>query len=315
MNFSVVIPAYNAAATLRETIDSALAQTHKAQEILVFNDGSTDETDASLQSYGSAITVFTQPNGGVARARNFMCARVTGDLVAFLDADDVWHPRYLEIQHRQLTAFPQAVAAFSDHTDLAGYGHYSPDPGLNAAVPQPTVYEPRNFISSYDASPLRFQMSGCCVRRSVLETLGPEPFFVGASGADDTYFHNLLPLLGPVVHAGIAPFAYRIITSSISANRLKMALLVDAALGALEEPYRQKGDLELLAAFKTMVASRKRNCGKYLMGAGQIASAREKFHEGARAASSPVSKAKSLSLLVASHLPKVLQPKWPGGLR
>jgi glycosyltransferase involved in cell wall biosynthesis len=315
MTVSVVIPAYNAARTLRQTIDAVLAQTVRADEILVFNDGSKDETEAVLQSYGSALTFFTQPNGGVARARNFLCSKVSGDVIAFLDADDVWHPRYLEVQLHQLAKHPQVAASFTDHVDIVGTDKYVPEDSLMQAVPRPVVYEPRQFIEQYDHTPMRFQMSCCCLPRKMLAQLGPEPFFTGASGADDSSFHNRLPLLGPMVHAGLPLVAYRIIPSSISANQLRMAILVVTAIDSLEQEYRQPAHAALFKPYRAMVASRKRHCGKFLMGSGDKIAARQQFRDALKASSRPSSVVKSLRLLVVSYLPKFLQPRWPGSWR
>ncbi len=107
---SVLIPAYNCTATLRETLDSVLAQTRQADEILVMDDGSTDETRALARSYEPLLKVYWQPNAGLARARNALVARATGDLVTFLDSDDLWHPHYLESQLSNLEEYPNAVA-------------------------------------------------------------------------------------------------------------------------------------------------------------------------------------------------------------
>jgi glycosyltransferase involved in cell wall biosynthesis len=95
---SVVIPAYNAAAFVREAVDTALAQTHPDTEVIVVDDSSTDETPAILAAYGDRIRVHRQPNTGVGGARNTGMRLATGDWVAFLDADDVWAPRKIEAQ-------------------------------------------------------------------------------------------------------------------------------------------------------------------------------------------------------------------------
>src|SRR5687768_13428667 len=95
---SVVIPVYNAAAFVREAVDSALAQTHSDTEVIVVDDGSTDETPAILAAYGDRIRVHRQRNTGVGGARNTATRLATGDWLAFLDADDVWAPRKIEAQ-------------------------------------------------------------------------------------------------------------------------------------------------------------------------------------------------------------------------
>ncbi|HEX3110532.1 MAG TPA: glycosyltransferase family A protein, partial [Thermoanaerobaculia bacterium] len=95
---SVVIPSYNYARYLGEAIDSALGQTLPPLEVIVVDDGSTDDTPAVLAAYGDRIRVLRQKNAGVAVARNSGIAAARGECVAFLDADDVWLPRKLELQ-------------------------------------------------------------------------------------------------------------------------------------------------------------------------------------------------------------------------
>lgn len=95
---SVIIPAYNAEAFVREAVDSALAQTHRDVEVIVVDDSSTDGTARCLAAYEDRIRVHRQANTGVAGARNAGVRLSTGDWVAFLDADDVWRPRKLGAQ-------------------------------------------------------------------------------------------------------------------------------------------------------------------------------------------------------------------------
>src|SRR5262249_53680055 len=95
---SVFIPAYNHARFLASTIDSALSQPLTPSEIIVVDDGSTDDTSSVLGTFGHEIRVLRQNNRGVAAARNRGAAMATGDYLAFLDADDVWLPQKLEMQ-------------------------------------------------------------------------------------------------------------------------------------------------------------------------------------------------------------------------
>jgi glycosyltransferase involved in cell wall biosynthesis len=89
---SVVIPAYNAAWCVGKAIDSVLAQDWRDFEIVVVNDGSTDDTRAVLAGYGDAIRVVDQANGGMSHARNAGIRAARGEFIAFLDSDDWWLP-------------------------------------------------------------------------------------------------------------------------------------------------------------------------------------------------------------------------------
>ena len=89
---SVVIPTFNRAWCLAEAVDSVLSQEFKDFELIVVDDGSTDATPQLLQGYGDAILLLHRENGGVSAARNAGIAAARGELIAFLDSDDVWLP-------------------------------------------------------------------------------------------------------------------------------------------------------------------------------------------------------------------------------
>jgi glycosyltransferase involved in cell wall biosynthesis len=101
---SVVIPTYNGAAFLRETVDSALAQTYPNIEVIVVNDGSTDSTPDLLAGYGDRIRSVTQRNAGTSVARNTGIRESAGEYIAFLDHDDLWAPEKLSRQVPALVA-------------------------------------------------------------------------------------------------------------------------------------------------------------------------------------------------------------------
>lgn len=94
---SIVIPCYNSAPFVRAAIDSALDQTHAHMEIIVVDDGSTDDTSYVLSSYGNRIRAVTQPNRGPSAARNVGLRMARGEFVQFLDADDVLLPEKIEV--------------------------------------------------------------------------------------------------------------------------------------------------------------------------------------------------------------------------
>lgn len=115
---SVVIPAYNAARFLRETLQSVLAQTSAPLEVLVVDDGSTDDTARIAQSFGPPVRCLNQENQGLSRARNAGIRAARGDWIALLDADDLWLPRKLERQIERLRqhGIEQHDAARNDET-------------------------------------------------------------------------------------------------------------------------------------------------------------------------------------------------------
>lgn len=103
-SISVVVPAYNAGWCLARALKSVLAQSLLANEILVVNDGSRDDTVEVAAAY--PVTVIDQSNQGLSAARNTGIAASSGSYVAFLDADDWWHPRKLEVQLKNMKQHP-----------------------------------------------------------------------------------------------------------------------------------------------------------------------------------------------------------------
>lgn len=103
---SCVIPVYNGARYLRETLDSVLAQSLPVAEVLVVDDGSTDGTAEIVRAYGGAVRHLYQPHAGVSAARNRGIRAATQPLIAFLDADDLFLPHKTERQVERFVARP-----------------------------------------------------------------------------------------------------------------------------------------------------------------------------------------------------------------
>ncbi len=95
--FSVIIPVFNRASFIIEAIESVLNQTYRDFELIVVDDGSTDDTPRVIKNY--PITIIRQPNRGVSAARNSGIKAAKGEIIAFLDSDDIWHREKLQIQH------------------------------------------------------------------------------------------------------------------------------------------------------------------------------------------------------------------------
>jgi glycosyltransferase involved in cell wall biosynthesis len=111
---SVVIPTYNYGHYVAEAVESVLAQTYKNIEIIVVDDGSTDDTEDRLEAYRDRIRYIRQQNQGCSMARNSGIHAAKGEWIAFLDADDIWHPRKLEIQIAYLAGHPDVGLLASD---------------------------------------------------------------------------------------------------------------------------------------------------------------------------------------------------------
>ncbi len=163
---SVIIPAFNAADTLAETVASVLKGTHKHLEILIVDDCSTDATDqvaAKLVEEDSRIQYFRNPKTyGVSKARNLMIYRATGDYVAFIDSDDTWEPNKLEVCLKMLADYPEvkAVAHALRYLDKRGNK-------LSYIPTYPTTKAEMQAIKETGESPWVFP-SSVVVDRSIL---------------------------------------------------------------------------------------------------------------------------------------------------
>lgn len=115
---SVIIPAYQSARTIARPLASLRAQTRPPDEILVIDDGSTDDLAAAMSPFSSHARLITKPNGGAASARNLGIEHARSEWIAFLDADDYWEPSKLE---RQLAA--------SEGVGLIGARWFTENPG------------------------------------------------------------------------------------------------------------------------------------------------------------------------------------------
>jgi len=106
---SVIIPTYNRAAMISRTIENIFAQTYPRVELIVVDDGSTDDTQAKLSAFGDRLRIITQPNAGPAVARNRGAGAARGEIIAFQDSDDFWKP----------TKLARQVALLSKYSEIA----------------------------------------------------------------------------------------------------------------------------------------------------------------------------------------------------
>jgi glycosyltransferase involved in cell wall biosynthesis len=311
MRISVVIPSYNSSGFIRHTLDSVLAQTFAPCEVLVLDDGSTDDTVQILQSYGTRIKILQQKNGGTANARNALCRQAAGDVVAFLDHDDLWHPEYLRHHRDLLERYPEAVVSFLGHETFVGQGGYEWRDAPRDADALMELIASEDFIRRYHTGISPFMsMSFCCVPNKIIGLLGSEPFSTEVSGADDLLLFNRLPLFGPIAFHAKKLAAYRITSQAQSVNRLKASALAVRSMESLRRAYLVCKKRELQRAYEWAMAVQRREYAKILMGGQNPGEARRQFLRSALDDGNPKSALKSLLLYSFTWLPKPMQPGW-----
>jgi glycosyltransferase involved in cell wall biosynthesis len=190
---SVVIPAYNAAGTVGEAVESILSQSVPAAQVIVVDDGSTDGTAGVLATYGDAIVVIRQNNRGLAGARTSGQAAATGEFIAWLDADDVALPNRLEVQVAVMRAETAVVVVASDFDafDASGavqprfarsyHGAIAPDRALERIFGPPKSVVSAGQSWKYHAGDARVSLifgnflhpPTVMIRRSATQKVGP----------------------------------------------------------------------------------------------------------------------------------------------
>jgi glycosyltransferase involved in cell wall biosynthesis len=171
--FSVVMPAYNAANTIRAAISSVLTQTRQDFELIVGDDESQDETLQIVREFAdSRIRVLACRHGGLAATRNAAADIARGKYVSFLDSDDVWLPTYLDAMGTALDQDSEAGIAYGDAWMIDDatrrIGRCTAMTGNNPPIPPPT--EPSEFLARLLGG--NFVFVSATVRRSVLHSVG-----------------------------------------------------------------------------------------------------------------------------------------------
>lgn len=206
---SVLIPAFNAGRYLRQCLDSVLAQSWKNIQIVVVDDGSSDDTLAICRKYEeqySRISVYTQPNSGVAAARNALLERMTGEYVLFVDADDWIEPDMVEY----LTGL-----AVSDNADIAVCGFLIDDAKAPVQENVSLVWE-REYAVKEFLRHVEFNGSLCnkLIKTSILRGI---KFQGGISyGEDALFIWKILQCAGKITVSNRRLYHYRMNSASIS---------------------------------------------------------------------------------------------------
>lgn len=203
---SVIIPTYNSGQMVTQALESVLAQTFPASEIIVVDDGSTDDSSRSLQPFLGRIRYISQHNQGASAARNRGIQECQGDLIAFLDADDFWHPRKLELQMHVLSRRPEVgllgTSTFEWPTSTIPTIDRSP---LESTVPMRW----EQFVLKTLLYP-----STVVTRRSVLQEAGG--FDIGLRCSEDRDLWLRIAELSQVAKLDLPLTGYRFVPGSLS---------------------------------------------------------------------------------------------------
>ena len=200
MKVSVIIPVYNGSRYLAATIESVLAQTYPLHEIIVIDDGSTDSSPDILRAYGDRLRVTRQTNQGVAATRNAALKQATGDVINFIDQDDLWPAGRTEALVSALQSDPDALVA---------------------AGQVEVLYErsrPPSPLDNFGTAVREFYVGSLCIRKEVFDLLGP--LHTGLGYADDVdFFMRRREANIKTVYVDDVTLRYRLHESNTSGNR------------------------------------------------------------------------------------------------
>lgn len=209
---SILVPAYNAEATLADTLQSALANSYGNLEVVVVDDGSTDGTYAIAQEFAlkdQRVRAFAQPHRGVSAALNHGLAEVRGEFIARLDSDDLWHPAKIGKQVKLLTADPKVALVYTFVRYIDGSGRV-----LRDAAPQ--------RLAGYALCQCLYQGivgggSSVVFRRSALDSIGG--YDEALSIWEDLLVHLRVAAVGAIAFVPEYLTAYRLRATSSSNDR------------------------------------------------------------------------------------------------
>lgn len=199
--FSVIIPVYNGEKFIQKAVDNVIAQTIPDWELIVVNDGSTDQTLKMLEPYENhpKIRIITRENGGVSAARNTGMKHARFSYFAFLDCDDTWLPNHLETFKSMIEQYPDAgiyytlgLIRLADGKNISNISFFEKRSELNEFV------RVDNFIKEYDQDKnVKAHTTCACVSKSAAEKAGG--FREGCKIGEDLAFFLNIGIYFPVV--------------------------------------------------------------------------------------------------------------------
>lgn len=265
---SIIIPVYNREEFIQEAVDSALTQTWDEKEIIVVDDGSTDNTSQLLQSFGNKIRTIRQNNQGLSAARNTGIEAAKGDYLAFLDSDDLLNPNCLELQIRNLILKPDIGISYCWWRYIDKNGQYLPEIGN---------YCERGNLLSQLIMTNRFPPLSAVIRRHLIDQIGNFDGFLSPTEDWDLW---LRAALNDFKFDYVPDYLvkYRIHGGNLSLNTMAMH---ESQMRTLDKLFRDPGFPDQLIRYKPLAYARVYlTSTTWFFRADQIDKAREYFKKG-----------------------------------
>ncbi|MEQ5635302.1 glycosyltransferase family A protein [Providencia manganoxydans] len=270
-SISVVIPLYNKEKFITRAIESIYAQTCKVDEIIVVDDGSTDNSKKIICEKFPLVTLITQPNGGVSSARNTGINHSKSEFIAFLDADDFWTPNFISNIKELIQIAPDAYMFCTNYAFLTSEKII---PANLKAVPD-TPAELKNYFKSCIKANLPITSSSVCITKKSLKTIGCFP--IGLKMGEDQAVWSQIACLGKVMfHPEIsAYYDLSVSNSACDINKIltpaPQLIIYEKILTENKLSINQKKYLEKLMHF-TVLSCIKNNlaCGRNIAARNMI---------------------------------------------
>ena len=217
IRFSVIIPLYNKANFVLKSIESVLNQTFGDFEIVVVNDGSTDDSLSVVNGIKDArIRIFSKENGGVSSARNFGIGEAQNEYIAFLDADDLWLPDYLEAIKGMIEMYPQAGIFATGRTSIF------PDKKIDRIVfnlPKGKIVLIDNYCKALIKKEIIQLWTGTvCVKKKLFNKTGG--FREGIKTGEDMDMWLRLSFVSPIVWNNEVKAIYNLVSENNATSHL-----------------------------------------------------------------------------------------------
>jgi glycosyltransferase involved in cell wall biosynthesis len=271
---SIIVPTYNCGRFLRESLDSLFAQTERDHEVIVVDDGSTDDTPEVLAAYAGRVTVIHGGHGGISSARNLGLARAQGEWIAFHDADDVATPDRLAWSRAFLAAHPAFDAVFANGARM--------DAPATRVIPARYVEgaagRALTVVDLFEGFPVYFQ--GALVPRRAFARGGPfDPSY--RVQPDLEYGYRLLPQCRAALVDRVV-FHYRWHTTNNSGDRLGTSEDIIRVLDRLPHDAPAVADAIGRTRIRHRIARHHFRLGRVHLRRGEAAAAGAHFARAAR---------------------------------